>query len=205
MPWIKTFDTDEVLEKAGVMFASKGFEATSISDLTQAMGINKGSLYHAFGSKRDLFEAVIRKDVMGRQATAFRQLEGIGDPIVAISAIFDGAIAQNAGSPPNAANLIIITALDLPAHSDGVRDIVKFAVRNLEMLFARLIDQGHESGAISGTTGRDCTAKALVALLTGCRVFARGTYETADLLDIKNCALKLLGADPKFNSREQVA
>jgi len=205
MPWVKTFDTDEVLEKAGVMFASKGFEATSISDLTQAMGINKGSLYHAFGSKRDLFEAVLRKDVMGRQATAFRQLEGMSDPVAAILAIFDGAIAQHEGSPPNAGNLIIITALDLPEHSDGVRDIVKLAVRNLETLFARLIDQGHESGAISGTTGRDCTAKALVALITGCRVFARGTYEVADLLDIKNCALKLLGVNAKLDACEQVA
>ncbi|MGB1215804.1 MAG: TetR/AcrR family transcriptional regulator, partial [Pikeienuella sp.] len=55
MPWEKSFDLDDATDKAAAVFWAKGYEATSISDLVAAMGINKGSLYNAFGDKRRLF------------------------------------------------------------------------------------------------------------------------------------------------------
>lgn len=51
----RAFDTEEALEKALQVFWRKGFEGTSLTDLTQAMGINKPSLYAAFGNKEQLF------------------------------------------------------------------------------------------------------------------------------------------------------
>ena len=55
MARLKEFDTGAVLEKAMDVFWSKGFEATSIQDLVNAMGINRGSIYDTFGSKARLF------------------------------------------------------------------------------------------------------------------------------------------------------
>ena len=57
----REFDRDEVLERAMNLFWSRGCEATSGSDLTQAMGITPPSLYGTFGDKKRLFlEAVDR-------------------------------------------------------------------------------------------------------------------------------------------------
>ena len=57
----RSFDRDAALESAMQVFWEKGFEATSISDLTQAMGLNPPSIYSAFGDKEGLFlEAVQR-------------------------------------------------------------------------------------------------------------------------------------------------
>lgn len=57
----RSFDRDTALAKAMEVFWKKGFEATSISDLTRAMGINPPSLYAAFRDKESLFlEAVER-------------------------------------------------------------------------------------------------------------------------------------------------
>ncbi len=61
MPWEKTFDIDEATDKAIEVFWKKGYEATSMSDLTQAMQINKGSLYNAFGSKKALFDRALAR------------------------------------------------------------------------------------------------------------------------------------------------
>ena len=51
----RSFDLDQVLDKALEVFWQKGYEGASLPDLTQAMGINKPSLYAAFGNKEQLF------------------------------------------------------------------------------------------------------------------------------------------------------
>ena len=53
------FDKDIALEKAMLVFWKNGYPGTSLSDLTGAMGINKPSLYAAFGNKEDLFNQAI--------------------------------------------------------------------------------------------------------------------------------------------------
>ena len=55
MPWEKTFDIDEAIDRATEVFWAKGYEATSLADLIKATGVNKGSFYNAFGSKKKLF------------------------------------------------------------------------------------------------------------------------------------------------------
>ncbi|MCJ0871438.1 TetR/AcrR family transcriptional regulator [Streptomyces sp. AP-93] len=55
----RSFDRDEALDKAMFAFWERGYEATSISDLTASLGISAPSLYAAFGDKRTLFDEVV--------------------------------------------------------------------------------------------------------------------------------------------------
>ncbi|MEV2194402.1 TetR/AcrR family transcriptional regulator [Streptomyces phaeochromogenes] len=57
----RSFDRETALEKAILAFWEHGYEATSVSDLTQVMGIGAPSLYAAFGDKRSLFDEVVRE------------------------------------------------------------------------------------------------------------------------------------------------
>lgn len=59
----RAFDRDEALAKAQAMFHSKGYDALSVADLTEALGINPPSFYAAFGSKLQLYDEVLGRYV----------------------------------------------------------------------------------------------------------------------------------------------
>ena len=80
MPRHKEFDRDSVLDQAMKTFWSKGYEATSIQDLIDRMGINRGSLSHTFGDKRGLFLAAPERyeSAVTRELLAILERPGSG-------------------------------------------------------------------------------------------------------------------------------
>ncbi len=64
----REFDIEQALDKAMLLFWEKGYEGTSLADLTAVMGITKPSLYAAFGDKRALFEAALTRYAQGPNA-----------------------------------------------------------------------------------------------------------------------------------------
>ncbi|GAB3127074.1 TetR/AcrR family transcriptional regulator [Glaciibacter psychrotolerans] len=56
----QTFDSTQVVRAARDVFWDKGFDAASLPDLEAATGLGRSSLYHAFGSKRGLFDAAVQ-------------------------------------------------------------------------------------------------------------------------------------------------
>ena len=61
MPRPKSFDVDDVLDRAVDLFWVNGYAATSMEDLVNHLGINRGSLYSTFGSKQELYELALER------------------------------------------------------------------------------------------------------------------------------------------------
>jgi AcrR family transcriptional regulator len=69
------FDADRALDRALVVFWRKGYEGASLPDLTKAMGINRPSLYAAFGNKESLFRRALERYAQGPACYVDRALE----------------------------------------------------------------------------------------------------------------------------------
>ena len=64
----REFDADEALDRALEIFWRKGYEGASLAELTEAMGINRPSLYAAFGNKEALFRRALDRYAEGPAA-----------------------------------------------------------------------------------------------------------------------------------------
>ncbi|GAA2307181.1 TetR/AcrR family transcriptional regulator [Nonomuraea roseoviolacea subsp. roseoviolacea] len=92
----RAFDPDVALDRALEVFWRQGYEGTSLSDLTAAMGVNRPSLYAAFGNKEELFAKALDRYVAGPGAFA---AEALTAPTVreVIERLVEGAVELTTG------------------------------------------------------------------------------------------------------------
>ncbi|MGP1255371.1 MAG: TetR/AcrR family transcriptional regulator [Kiloniellales bacterium] len=192
MPWEKAFDVEEAIDRATEIFWAKGYEATSLSDLLKATGINKGSFYNAFGSKKQLFTLSLLKYEREQHRAALYRLSQLEDPVAAITNLFDALIAQSLGDEEKKGCLLVNTALDLPNLDEDTGDTVKSGMADIEAFFKQQIELGHQTGAIPKSVNPDVASIGLVALVVGLRVLARGVFSKDQLQAIKSQAIDLI-------------
>lgn len=192
MPWEKTFDTDEALEKAMAVFWSKGYDSASLADLIKATGVNKGSFYNAFGSKKQLFVQTLQKYEREHRKDVLAQLELREEPKAAILSLFDEIIKQSLNDQEKKGCFIVNTALELHKHTDDIQQAIKKSLHGTELFFQKQIELGIQSGSIPQSVDPVREAKGLLALLVGLRVLARGVFEQESLTVIKLQAANMI-------------
>jgi TetR/AcrR family transcriptional repressor of nem operon len=194
MPWEKTFDTEDALGKAMAAFWARGFEATSMQDLVDCMGIGRGSLYAAFGDKRRLFlRALALYDDRHRRRWSER-LSAQESPRQAILAAFDEVVAATLDGSRDGC-LLINTGLEMSPHDGEIAAAVSRALGEMEAFFRTMIQRGQAAGEISPALDPAETAQGLLALLAGLRVLSRSRPEAALMRAVARQAQALLGLE----------
>lgn len=90
----RSFDEAAALDAAIDVFSRYGYEGASLDQLTEAMGINRPSLYGAFGDKADLFEKAVARYAEGPGRAGIAAIEAAPDLDTAIRAYF-GVVETN--------------------------------------------------------------------------------------------------------------
>jgi TetR/AcrR family transcriptional repressor of nem operon len=192
MPWDKSFDTEDALGKAMAAFWAQGYEATSMQDLVDCMGIGRGSLYAAFGDKRRLFlRALALYDDRHRRKWSER-LSASMSPRQAILAAFGEVVAATLGGSRDGC-LLINTGLELSPHDGEIAAAVSRALGEMEAFFHTMIQRGQKAGELSPALDPVETAQGLLALLAGLRVLSRARPEKALMRGVARQAEALLG------------
>src|SRR5476649_3064763 len=91
----REFDETAVLEAAVQCFWARGYEATSVRDLAESMGITSASLYNAFGDKRSLYRRALDHYIAQSFADRVGRFEGHLPPREAIGAFFSEIIERS--------------------------------------------------------------------------------------------------------------
>lgn len=177
MPWEKQFDIDAALDKAMEAFWARGYEATSIQDLVDCMGINRGSLYGTFGGKRELFlKALKRYDRQHREGW-LGALAQESSPRAAIIFVFNGVVESVLERGARNGCLLVNTSLELSPHDPEIADLVAGSLSAVEDFFRGRIAAGQAAGEIPEDLPPRETAQGLLSLFIGLRVLSRSRPE----------------------------
>lgn len=192
MPWEKQFDVDAVLERAMRAFWSRGYEATSMQDLVDCTGVNRGSLYATYGDKHALFLASLRMydDRVRRRLLA--ELESRHAPREAIRQLFLAFAAPAPRQGACAGCFLTNTALELSGLDPEAGRIVARAQEEMEAFFARMIRKAKARGEVSAQLKPAAAASGLLASLLGLVVLSRSRPEPALLQTVVDDALRRL-------------
>lgn len=192
MPWGKSFDVADALDKAMQTFWARGYEATSMQDLVDCMGVNRGSLYATYGDKRAIFLASLRMYDEKMRRTLVAGIEQQHQPREAIRRLFLAFLENVSEAGGNRGCFLTNTALELAPHDPEIGRIVGHAQKQVEKFFARMIKKGKAQGAIAGHVRPAETARGLLASLLGLVVLTRSRPDKVLLQSVVDDALRRL-------------
>ena len=129
----RQFDEDAVLEVALETFRQNGFAATSMIEVAAATGIQRGSLYNAYGDKERLFLLAYER-YASRFLDSVREALSNPDPAVALTALFEAAIANMTAGAPSRGCLTTKTAIELPRAGKAIEARVKRLIEEFTTL-----------------------------------------------------------------------
>ena len=181
MPWEKSFDEQNAIDSAMRVFWEKGYEATSIANLIESTGINRGSLYNAFGGKRQLFILSLLKYDTETRKTFLAQLEALDNPKLAFKTLFGALVQQSKNNVQPKGCLLVNTSIEIASHDQETKDIVTQGFIEFEAFFRRGIEVAQTRGDMPTTIHASATAKLLFSLVVAIRVLGRGVYDEMSL------------------------
>ena len=188
----REFDENEVLDAAAHQFWVYGYEATTVRDLAQCMGITGASLYNAFGDKRSLFERALTHYIARSFGDRVSRFEVNLPPLDAIKAFFREIVERSVSDRDRKGCLLVNSALEVAPHDAGFQATIANVLVAVETFFRRCVHAGQQAGEISTAQSADDLARLLLGVHLGIRVLARTRPDRALLEGVVRPALALL-------------
>jgi AcrR family transcriptional regulator len=185
----RSFDRETALEKAVLAFWERGYEATSVSDLTRVMGIGAPSLYAAFGDKRALFEEVVRAYGVRYGSFGDRALAEEPTARAAVERLLREAAAQytDPGRPRGCLVLHAATNCTTPEVEESLRER-----RNADIVgFERRIRADIAAGELPADTDAAALARHTGAVVQGMSQQARDGASREELEALAEIAMAI--------------
>ncbi|MDG4850370.1 TetR/AcrR family transcriptional regulator [Peribacillus frigoritolerans] len=173
----REFDEEKALDDAMLLFWEKGYKATSLSDLTAKMGIQRPSLYSAFGDKEKLFEAALRKYTKQHASHIRKKLQNNLSVKEAFHTFFEDLVEEEYKESPNKGCFCINTMVELAPHDEKFEILTREHQMYLSIIFQETIVRGIRSGELESSLNAKVLAQTLVVSLVGLTVLMKSRPE----------------------------
>src|SRR5208282_73758 len=185
----REFDTDAALEKAMRLFWAKGYEGTSVADLTGKLGISRPSLYAAFGDKQSLFRAALERYTAG---PAGYVAAALGKPTAREVAeqLLRGAADLQAGSSNPGGCLTVTGAIACGDEEEAGRQALNAHRTAGVTLLRRRFEQAKAQHDLPKDSDPAALARFLAAVVYGMAVLASGGASRKELERVIRTAMK---------------
>jgi AcrR family transcriptional regulator len=198
----RAYDPDEALVRATESFWRAGFAATSLDDLSAATGMNRPSLYGAFGDKRDLYLATLDRYVEAARADMAVALSDDVPLPVAIGRVYAGALElyfAHSGAPLGC--FLIGTAATEAARDAAVRERLGSGLRELTRAFETRFRSARQKGELPPGADPAALAELAGAVLHSLALRARAGDSRASLEHFAREAVRFLCGPPRRKRR----
>lgn len=168
-----SFERDEVIDRAMDLFWRRGYRATTPQDLVEELGIGKGSLYNAFGSKRELFGLALDRYRDQQAVMVDRALAEPGpvkDRIVAAMALI---IDLNTADADRRGCLAVNTAAELATCDEDAGERVRAMFERTAGAFVDTVRAGQAAGELRQDLDAGDVAVHLLTTLVGLQLLTR--------------------------------
>ncbi|WP_432120510.1 TetR/AcrR family transcriptional regulator [Streptomyces sp. S1] len=189
----KEFDPDAALRAALELFWARGYEATTMADLVERLGVGRASIYATFGNKHELYLKALDRYAESQDPGLVEELSAPGPALPAVRALVR-RFAAEAATEGERLNGCFVTnsAAELGPHDAAVARRVELNWEQLETLLHAALVRARAGGELP--VGRDprALARMLLVLLQGVRVVGKASSDPARVRDAAEQALTLL-------------
>lgn len=184
----RSFDSEKAIDRAMRVFWRKGYEGTSLPDLTKAMRINRPSLYAAFGNKEALFRKVLDHYAEGPAAYVLEALEARTSREVA-DRLLRGAIDLLTDKKHPGGCLLVQGALACGDEADSVRNELALRRTAGEAALRKRLERAKAEGELSRSVDHAGLARFLSTVIQGMAVQAAGGTRRPQLEQVADAVL----------------
>lgn len=167
----RTFDEREVLEGAVALFRERGYDGTSVPELTERLGICRQSLYSAFGDKRGLYLRALECWGQREIDPKIAMLEAEGSPLENLRTLIRGIAAYATSCPSE--GCFTVTAMVESRDDPEALAIVEAQVGRLESAYRAVLERARAAGEIADDLRIDRLARTINTTCHGIGLLAR--------------------------------
>jgi TetR/AcrR family transcriptional regulator, transcriptional repressor for nem operon len=170
-----------IIEKVAPLFNKHGYEGTSLSDLTKAVGLTKGALYGNFRNKDDIAVAALKyniKRIVEEITERVSQKSDSCDKLIAMAEYYSNEfnrVSQSGGCP------ILNAAVDSDNSDLPLRDVVVKSLDNWTGSIKNIMERGIKRGEIRKGVDPDAFASFFVSLIEGGIMLSKVTDDRSHL------------------------
>ncbi|EHR53094.1 transcriptional regulator [Saccharomonospora marina XMU15] len=188
----KEFDPDTVLQRALELFWERGYEATSMADLVEHLGVARASIYATFGGKRELYLKALDRYLRAQDPGVVERLSQPGPVLPAVRALVESYVADSLSDERHRGCMVVNAAVELAPRDRQVARGVQTSWDTLETALVSALMRARSQGEISGEQDPRALARFLLVMLQGIRVLGRADPDPARLRDAAEQAMAVL-------------